>query len=109
MLNRFDICRITALAVLLSVLVGSATTPRDATAADPELPEAAPFDAIIVTAAPPHVPQPLLEQLAEGGRMVIPVGTMYQELLVLEKTAAGVVRRSTIPVRFVPMTGEAQQ
>jgi len=72
-------------------------------------PEAAPFDAIIVTAAPPHVPQPLLDQLAEGGRMVIPVGTMYQELLVLEKTAAGVVRRRTIPVRFVPMTGEAQQ
>ena len=72
-------------------------------------PEAAPFDAIIVTAAPPHVPQPLLEQLAEGGRMIIPVGTMYQELLVLEKTSAGVVQRRTIPVRFVPMTGEAQQ
>ncbi len=72
-------------------------------------PEAAPFDAIVVTAAPPHMPQPLVDQLAEGGRMVIPVGTAYQELLVLEKTAGGLVRRRSIPVRFVPMTGEAQQ
>ncbi len=72
-------------------------------------PEAAPFDAIVVTAAPPHVPQPLLEQLAEGGRLVIPVGVDYQELLVLEKTLTGVVQRRSIPVRFVPMTGEAQQ
>ncbi|TDI12008.1 MAG: protein-L-isoaspartate(D-aspartate) O-methyltransferase [Acidobacteria bacterium] len=72
-------------------------------------PEAAPFDAIVVTAAPPHVPQPLVEQLAQGGRLVIPVGTAYQELLVLEKTAGGLVRRRSIPVRFVPMTGEAQQ
>ncbi len=72
-------------------------------------PEAAPFDAIVVTAAPPHVPQPLVEQLAVGGRLVIPVGTAYQELLVLEKTAGGLVRRRSIPVRFVPMTGEAQQ
>jgi protein-L-isoaspartate(D-aspartate) O-methyltransferase len=71
--------------------------------------EAAPFDAIVVTAAPPHVPQPLVEQLALGGRMVIPVGTSYQELLVLEKTAGGLIRRRSIPVRFVPMTGEAQQ
>jgi protein-L-isoaspartate(D-aspartate) O-methyltransferase len=72
-------------------------------------PEAAPFDAIVVTAAPPRVPQPLVEQLAVGGRMVIPVGTAYQELLVLEKTPDGVVERRSIPVRFVPMTGEAQQ
>jgi protein-L-isoaspartate(D-aspartate) O-methyltransferase len=72
-------------------------------------PEAAPFDAIVVTAAPPHVPQPLVEQLAQGGRLVIPVGTAYQELLVLEKTADGLVSQRSIPVRFVPMTGEAQQ
>jgi len=72
-------------------------------------PEAAPFDVILVTAAPPEVPQPLVEQLAQGGRMVIPVGTAYQELLVLEKTANGLVGRRSIPVRFVPMTGEAQQ
>jgi protein-L-isoaspartate(D-aspartate) O-methyltransferase len=72
-------------------------------------PEEAPFDAIVVTAAPPHIPEPLVEQLAEGGRMVIPVGTTFQELLVLERTARGVVRQRSIPVRFVPMTGEAQE
>jgi protein-L-isoaspartate(D-aspartate) O-methyltransferase len=72
-------------------------------------PEEAPFDAIVVTAAPPRVPEPLVEQLAVGGRMVIPVGTTYQELLVLERTAEGVVRERSIPVRFVPMTGEAQE
>jgi protein-L-isoaspartate(D-aspartate) O-methyltransferase len=68
-------------------------------------PEAAPFDAIIVTAAPDHVPQPLLDQLKVGGRLVIPVGDFYQELVVCTKTAAGVSRRGVIPVRFVPMTG----
>ena len=72
-------------------------------------PEAAPFDAIVVTAAPPHMPQPLVDQLAEGGRMVIPLGTDYQELMVLEKTANGLISRRSIPVRFVHMTGEAQQ
>lgn len=69
-------------------------------------PEAAPFDAIVVTAAPDHIPQPLLDQLTVGGRLVIPVGSFSQELLVCTKTAAGVERRSVIPVRFVPMTGE---
>jgi protein-L-isoaspartate(D-aspartate) O-methyltransferase len=69
-------------------------------------PDAAPFDRIIVTAAPNHVPQPLIDQLSVGGRMVIPVGCSDQELVVLEKTAAGLTRRSTIPVRFVPMTGQ---
>jgi protein-L-isoaspartate(D-aspartate) O-methyltransferase len=72
-------------------------------------PEAAPFDAIIVTAAPPEIPQPLLDQLAEGGRMVVPVGDYYQELILVEKQE-GKIRMSRIaPVRFVPMTGEAQK
>lgn len=67
--------------------------------------EYAPFDAIIVTCAPPHVPQPLIDQLAEGGRMVVPVGTYYQELKLLTKTAGEIDSSSVIPVRFVPMTG----
>ncbi|HEX7707606.1 MAG TPA: protein-L-isoaspartate(D-aspartate) O-methyltransferase [Thermoanaerobaculia bacterium] len=72
-------------------------------------PEAAPFDRIIVTAAPDHVPQPLIDQLAGGGRMVIPVGRHFQQMLLVEKTARGVVQRRTIDVRFVPMTGEAEK
>ena len=73
-------------------------------------PEKAPFDVIVVAAAPDHVPQPLVDQLARGGRLVIPVGDYPQELLVLEKQADGSVRRqTTIPVAFVPMTGEAQK
>jgi protein-L-isoaspartate(D-aspartate) O-methyltransferase len=68
--------------------------------------ERAPFDRIIVTAAPDHVPEPLLQQLATGGRMVIPVGQQggIQELLVIEKTPSGMVQRKTIPVLFVPLT-----
>ncbi len=72
-------------------------------------PEAAPFDAILVTAAPPEIPEPLVEQLAVGGRMVIPVGRWWQELVVLTKTESGIERESIFPVRFVPMTGEAQE
>jgi len=74
-------------------------------------PEKAPFDVIVVAAAPDHVPQPLVDQLAIGGRMVIPVGqTYYQTLMLLEKQADGsVIRRSVAPVAFVPMTGQAQQ
>jgi protein-L-isoaspartate(D-aspartate) O-methyltransferase len=72
-------------------------------------PQAAPFDAIIVTAAPDHVPQPLVEQLKPGGRLILPVGRFEQELVVVEKTISGTTRRSTIAVRFVPMTGRAQQ
>ena len=72
-------------------------------------PEQAPFDAIIVTAAPPAVPQPLIDQLAVGGILVAPVGDVDQELVVMEKTANGLERREVIPVRFVPMTGEAQE
>ncbi len=68
--------------------------------------EHAPFDAVIVTCAPPRVPQPLVEQLAVGGRMVIPVGTLWQELKVIEKDEKELRETSVIPVRFVPMTGE---
>jgi protein-L-isoaspartate(D-aspartate) O-methyltransferase len=72
-------------------------------------PERAPYDAILVTAAPPRVPQPLVDQLRVGGRMVIPVGSGFQELILLRKGPDGVTRERLIPVRFVPMTGEAQQ
>ena len=72
-------------------------------------PERAPFDAILVTAAPPEIPQPLLDQLAVGGRLVAPVGEGDQELVVVERTAAGLSGSRLIPVRFVPMTGEAQR
>jgi protein-L-isoaspartate(D-aspartate) O-methyltransferase len=72
-------------------------------------PEEAPFDVIILTAAPPQIPQPLIDQLAEGGILVAPVGEVQQELLVVEKTAGGLSSREVIPVRFVPMTGEAQE
>jgi protein-L-isoaspartate(D-aspartate) O-methyltransferase len=72
-------------------------------------PEVAPFDAIVVTAAPGHVPAPLKEQLAVGGRLVIPVGESYQELRVITRRQNGYEERSVIPVRFVPMTGEAER
>jgi protein-L-isoaspartate(D-aspartate) O-methyltransferase len=73
-------------------------------------PEAAPFDAIVVTAAPPEVPAPLIEQLKPGGRLVLPVGEGWQELLLITKDASGRVHRKTLlPVLFVPMTGEAQK
>jgi protein-L-isoaspartate(D-aspartate) O-methyltransferase len=71
--------------------------------------EHAPFDGIIVTAAPDHVPQPLKDQLKEGGRLVIPVGAAWQELIVITRTDEGFKRRSVTPVRFVPMTGEAEE
>jgi protein-L-isoaspartate(D-aspartate) O-methyltransferase len=72
-------------------------------------PEAAPFDGIIVTAAPDHIPQPLIDQLAPNGRMVIPVGSTHgvQDLLVITKGADGrAVTKRTIAVRFVPLTRE---
>ena len=72
-------------------------------------PEEAPFDAIIVTAAPSQIPQPLIDQLKIGGRMSIPVGDVYQELVVVTKREKGVARKDIIPVRFVPMTGEAEK
>jgi protein-L-isoaspartate(D-aspartate) O-methyltransferase len=71
-------------------------------------PEHAPFDAIIVTCAPQHVPQPLVDQMKEGGRMIIPVGDyLAQELYLLEKTNGGMRQSAVLPVRFVPMAGEA--
>src|SRR5881275_2660187 len=70
-------------------------------------PEHAPFDAVIVTCAPDHVPQPLIDQLKEGGRMIIPVGSFGdQELYLLEKKNGELKRRAVLPVRFVPMAGE---
>lgn len=71
-------------------------------------PAVGPFDAIIVTAAPDHVPQPLIDQLKIGGRMIVPVGKANQELTRLTKTADGVREERLLPVRFVPMTGEAR-
>lgn len=69
-------------------------------------PKAAPFDAIIVTAAPDHIPQPLLDQLKEGGRMVLPVGTYpYQELKKIIKKSGKPEITDILPVLFVPMTG----
>lgn len=71
----------------------------------------APFDAILVTAAPETVPQPLIEQLAIGGRLVIPVGAQHerQELMLLIKTPDGTLREeSVIPVRFVPLTRDPE-
>jgi protein-L-isoaspartate(D-aspartate) O-methyltransferase len=72
-------------------------------------PEAAPFDGIVVTAAPEQVPQPLIDQLKPGGRMVVPVGPQAtgQDLLLITKAADGrTVTRRTLPVRFVPLTRE---
>jgi protein-L-isoaspartate(D-aspartate) O-methyltransferase len=69
-------------------------------------PDHAPFDAIIITAAPTKVPQPLLEQLKMGGRMILPLGDYSQELVLIEKRADGYDEQKLLPVRFVPMTGE---
>ena len=66
-------------------------------------PEHAPFDAIVVTAAPPAVPEALKQQLKVGGRLVVPVGTHDQELLVIRRTPDGFEERRLMPVRFVPM------
>ena len=74
--------------------------------------EAAPFDAILLTAAPPHVPQPLLDQLAVGGRMVLPLGgqgPQGQVMVRILRTAEGGYQRQRLgTVRFVPMTGAVQ-
>lgn len=70
--------------------------------------EQAPFDRIIVTAAPKNIPQPLIDQLKDGGRMVIPVGDRSQTLLVLTKSNGVIKKQEVLPVRFVPMTGKAE-
>lgn len=74
-------------------------------------PEQAPFDAIIVAAAPDHVPQPLIDQLAIGGRLILPVGKQFgQTLLLIEKQADGGIRRTGVaPVAFVPLTRSSDQ
>ncbi len=72
-------------------------------------PEEAPFDAIILTAAPPRIPQPLIDQLKVGGRMVVPVGGYIQDLQVIDKTADGLQKRTVIPVRLQPMTGQVRE
>lgn len=71
-------------------------------------PEEAFFDGIIVTAAPPKIPEPLITQLREGGRMIVPVGTSFQQLILITKKKGKLEKRSLLPVRFVPMTGEIQ-
>ncbi len=72
-------------------------------------PEEAPFDAIVVTAAPDHVPEALTEQLAVGGRLVMPLGRGVQELVRITRTEGGLAREHLFDVRFVPMTGEAER
>ncbi|MGA1845312.1 MAG: protein-L-isoaspartate(D-aspartate) O-methyltransferase [bacterium] len=72
-------------------------------------PEEAPFDAIIITAAPDHIPAPLIDQLAVGGVLVLPVGSQSQDLYRIRKTREGLREEKIAPVRFVPMTGEAEQ
>ncbi len=67
-------------------------------------PEHGPFDAIIVTAAPDEIPKELVEQLAISGRMVVPVGTTHQQMVIVTKHRDGVTEKRTLPVRFVPMT-----
>jgi len=67
----------------------------------------APFEGIIVTAAPADIPDKLIEQLSQGGRMIIPVGDLSQELLLIENTNEGVKRKKITAVRFVPMTGQS--
>jgi len=69
-------------------------------------PEHSPFDAIIITAAPTKIPQPLLDQLKIGGVMILPLGDYSQELVLIEKTTKGTEQKTLLPVRFVPMTGE---
>jgi len=69
-------------------------------------PEQAPFDIIVVTAAPEHVPQPLIDQLRPGGRLILPVGPRFsvQQLQLIEKVAAGEITiRNVSPVMFVPL------
>ncbi len=70
--------------------------------------EHAPFDGIIGAAAPDHIPQPLYDQLKMGAHLVLPVGNGNQDLMVITKTVEGMKKETVIPVRFVRMTGEAE-
>ena len=72
-------------------------------------PDVAPFDGIMVTAAPPFIPPPLKEQLRVGGRLVLPVGELFQELVVVTRSPTGYDTEKIFPVRFVPMTGQIQE
>ncbi|MBN2373804.1 protein-L-isoaspartate(D-aspartate) O-methyltransferase [bacterium] len=72
-------------------------------------PEESPFDAMIITAAPNHIPEPLLEQLKTGGVMVMPIGSYFQELYRIRKSEKGIRKEKVSSVRFVPMTGEAEK
>ncbi|MCI0531285.1 MAG: protein-L-isoaspartate O-methyltransferase, partial [candidate division Zixibacteria bacterium] len=71
--------------------------------------ENAPFDGIILTAAPDHIPQPLVRQLKSGARLILPVGGNIQELTVITKTGEGLITEKILPVKFVRMTGEAEE
>ncbi|HYG63742.1 MAG TPA: protein-L-isoaspartate(D-aspartate) O-methyltransferase [Thermoanaerobaculia bacterium] len=71
-------------------------------------PDQGPFDAILLSAAPPTIPKPLLKQLKVGGKMVAPVGGFFQDLQVITKTADGIETRAIIPVRLSPMTGKVR-
>ena len=70
--------------------------------------EKGPFDAILLSVAPPRVPKPLIDQLRVGGKMVVPVGGFFQDLLVITKTADGLEKRTVIPVRVAPMAGKVR-
>ncbi len=72
-------------------------------------PEHAPFDAIMVTAAAPRIPEPLKQQLRDGGRLIIPVGEEWQELVLLTRHGGRFEERRVLPVRFVPMTGKVRE
>jgi len=72
-------------------------------------PEAAPFDAILVTAAAPRIPEPLKQQLKDGGRIVLPLGDDWQELVVVTRKGERFEEKRVLPVRFVPMTGKVRE
>ncbi len=72
-------------------------------------PEAAPFDGILVTAAAPRAPEPLKQQLRDGGRLVIPLGEEWQELVLITRHGERFEERRVLPVRFVPMTGKVRE
>lgn len=72
-------------------------------------PEEGPFDAILLSAAPPQIPQPLIDQLRMGGKLVVAEGDFFQDLLVITKTPDGLERRTVLPVRLAPMTGKVRQ